>query len=61
MNQVDFGSEIMEWRDLISGENDKENVSFMNLATIITFLAVQSAIKLQLESQKKNWRNSQSR
>ena len=31
MNQVDFGSVMEEWRDLVSGENDKENVSSSQL------------------------------
>jgi len=28
MNQVDLGTVTEEWRDLVSAENDKENVSY---------------------------------
>ena len=32
MNQVDLGSVIEEWRDLVSGENDKENVRLFSIS-----------------------------
>ena len=30
MNQIDLGSVINEWRDLVSAENDKESVSLIS-------------------------------